>query len=210
MSNPACRRGRLRRLFTLARRVARRVAQDRPRAAATRCAAPRRRAAQPARRQPSPRRRRRRPPPACGAGGMLTLGDPVAQPHRLGEDQHRPVAARPPPCAARGPGSRRTGGRPPRASAGRSSSRCRRSSGPGRSPRPSASSAIAVGLGLAVGVELDLAGVAAVLDDHPGGDDAVGAEHLADRLDHLRADELTITTSRPAAWCSSISVAASS
>ena len=43
------------------------------------------------------------------------------------------------------------------------------------------------GLLLGVRVVLDVAGVLAVLDLHPGGDHPVGAEHLADRLDHLGA-----------------------
>ena len=40
---------------------------------------------------------------------------------------------------------------------------------------------------LGVGVVVDVAGVAAVGDLHPRGDDPVGAEHLADRLDDLGA-----------------------
>jgi hypothetical protein len=51
---------------------------------------------------------------------------------------------------------------------------------------------------LGVGVVVDLAGVLAVGDLEPGGDDVVGAEHLADRLDHLGAEVDTMTTSRPA------------
>ncbi len=52
---------------------------------------------------------------------------------------------------------------------------------------------------LGVGVVVDVAGVAAVRDLHPRGDDAVGAEHLADRLDHLgarRRDDDDVATGR--------------
>jgi hypothetical protein len=53
---------------------------------------------------------------------------------------------------------------------------------------------------LGVGVVLDAAGVLAVLDLHPGGDHPVGAEHLADRSDHLRArgrDDHDVASGQP-------------
>ena len=59
---------------------------------------------------------------------------------------------------------------------------------------------MAVRLVLAVGVEVDLAGVAPLGHDHAGRHDAVDAEHLPDRLDHLRpaaGDDDDLPAGRP-------------